>query len=121
MGRRRAPKRRPRPAPAPSNAAPAGRSSLVRRGSNLYLSGELGFATAAGLLRDMSPLVTPGDALVLDLQGVTRTDSAGLALLLQWIEDCRRRGIDLRYRHVPESLINIARFSNCLDLLPLDP
>jgi len=85
------------------------------------LSGELGFASAPGLLRDMRPLLAPGDVLVLDLQGVTRTDSAGLALLLQWIEDGRHRGFSLRYRHLPESLINIARFSNCLHLLPLEP
>jgi phospholipid transport system transporter-binding protein len=121
MGRRRSSQQRSRPAAPRSVPSATARSSLIRRGSNLYLSGELGFATAAALLREVGPLLTAGDTLVVDLQGVTRTDSAGVALLLQWLEDCRKKGIRLRYRHLPEALLNIARFSNVLDLLPLEP
>ncbi len=118
MGRRRT-NRRPKPAPQrPASAEP--RATLTRRGGDLYLGGELTFATAAGLLRELPPLFADGEALLLDLQGVTRGDSAGLALLLEWVEEGRKRGVDLRYRNVPEALINIARFSNVLELLPLE-
>lgn len=44
------------------------------------LSGELSFATAAGHLRRASAL-TAADTL--DLSGLTRCDSAGIALLLE--------------------------------------
>jgi phospholipid transport system transporter-binding protein len=63
----------------------------------------------------------PGDGeMVLDLEGVTRADSSGLALMLEWTEEARRRGRGIRYRGVPDALLNIARFSNVLDLLPLE-
>jgi phospholipid transport system transporter-binding protein len=68
----------------------------------------------------MKPHLSGDGAVVLDLQGVTRADSAGLALMLQWVDEARRRGRSIRFSGVPDSLLDIARFSNVLDLLPLE-
>jgi len=95
-------------------------ASINHRGGKVCLEGDLSFATVAGLLRDAAPLIEKGtDRLLIDLKGVKRADSAGLALLLEWVARSRRRGRPILCQHLPQSLLDIARFSNVLHLLPL--
>jgi len=82
------------------------------------LSGELGFATVPGLLAG------PGRGLAaaateVDLAGVTRADSAGLALLVAWTRTSTRAGRTIRFTHVPAQLLSIARVSGLEEILPL--
>jgi len=58
-------------------------------------------------------------SLVIDLAGVERANSAGLALLLEWLEMALRRGLSLSYAHLPESLDRLAAVSHLGDLLPV--
>ena len=53
-----------------------------------------------------------------DLAGVTRCDSAALALLLEWAGRAQRSGSVLRYRNLPAALLAIAAISEVEDLLP---
>lgn len=76
------------------------------------LSGELSFRTAPELLRQAEGLFEGCSSFVLDLKEVTRADSAGLALLLEWLRGCRRRQQDLFFRNLPQALNEIARVSN---------
>lgn len=90
----------------------------------LRVSGELGFATAARLYAESAAVVGAAPAerpLVFDLEGVSRVDSAGVALLLTWLRGARERGLALELRNVPEQLRSIARVSDLDELLPLDP
>jgi phospholipid transport system transporter-binding protein len=86
----------------------------------VYLGGELSFATASRLLEQMKGHLPGEGDLILDLTGVTRADSAALALMLEWLDQARRQGRPIRFRGVPQALLNIARFSNVLNLLPLE-
>ena len=83
----------------------------------MRLSGELSFRTVPGLLRQGRGRFEGASRFQLDLSGVTRTDSAGLALLLEWLQACRRRQQDLLLLDLPESLAAIARVSNLDRLL----
>ena len=76
------------------------------------LSGELTFHTVPDLLRQGQGLFEGCSTFVLDLQEVTRADSAGLALLLEWLRRCRHRKQDLFFRNLPQALSEIARVSN---------
>lgn len=58
--------------------------------------------------------------LTLDLGAVSRSDSAGLALLVEWWKQARQRGIALRFSRLPDQLREIARISDLLPILPLD-
>ena len=84
----------------------------------LQVSGELVFATAPGLLGEAASLFRGQRELIIDLGQVSRCDSAGLALLLEWLERGRSQGISIRFRNIPESLLRIARLSNVASLLP---
>lgn len=83
------------------------------------LEGELTFATArracaAGLERLRAGGQEP---LTIDCGGVTQADSAGLAVLLEWLGAARRAGRELRLEAVPAGLRALARISELGSLL----
>lgn len=97
-------------------------SRLRVEGGVCRVEGELTFATATALLRQSEPLFVPGEeALTLDLSAVTRADSAGVALLLEWIRRGRRAGREVRFRQMPEQMLAIARTSGVEPILPVEP
>ena len=85
----------------------------------IRVRGDMVFSTAGSLLEQGDALIAGEGPLVVDLSGVRKCDSAALALLLEWLERARRRGTDIRYRHLPDALRGIARLSNVEALLPL--
>ncbi len=93
----------------------------VSGGEGLFqLAGELSFATVPQVYAQGGVLFDSKAAtLVLDLRGVGRTDSAGLALLVEWLRQARRRRQDLRFRNIPAQLLAIAKASGLEDILPL--
>lgn len=82
------------------------------------LAGPLTFTTCTGLYRKMERRLQRGEAIdMLDLDAVTRVDSAGLALLLEWQARRVAEGGRLRMENAPPGLIQLARLSNAVDLL----
>lgn len=80
------------------------------------VSGALGFDTVTQL-----PASLPGDGdVVADLSAVERVDSAGLALLLEWVRTARARGWSVVFQGVPGQLSAIARVSGVDEILALD-
>ena len=58
-----------------------------------------------------------GDKLEIDCRGITVSDSAGLAVLLEWLGMARRANRSLRYTQLPEGLAALARISDVQELL----
>jgi len=83
----------------------------------LAASGELGFATATAALESGLELIGPGQAWTVDLAGITSGDSAGLAVLVEWLSAARARGATLSYVAVPAQIVAIARISDLEGLL----
>lgn len=85
------------------------------------VSGELTFATVTRLLEQSRPLLQQAKGwLVVELAGVGRVDSAGLALLIQWMRMAQEQGVDILFRHVPPQLLEIARASDLDQIIPLE-
>ncbi len=83
------------------------------------VTGELTFATARDA-RQLGVLVLEGssaDRIVIDCSAVTRADSAGLAVLLDWLAWGRRRSRPVTLEKLPESLVAIARISEVDEFL----
>ena len=55
--------------------------------------------------------------LEIDCRGITASDSAGLAVLLEWLSVARRAGRSLRYAQLPPGLAALARISDLEELL----
>jgi phospholipid transport system transporter-binding protein len=83
----------------------------------LALSGALVFATASELLDVSRGMFAGSTAISIDLGGVTRVDSAGLALLLEWLRWGWAEGRTVRFTALPEKLLAIARLSGVEDML----
>lgn len=81
------------------------------------VGGELSFATAAAALARSRTLFRDHAVIELDLSGVTRGDSAGLALLLEWVTWARANARELQFHHLPEQLLAIAQISEVDDML----
>jgi phospholipid transport system transporter-binding protein len=83
----------------------------------LEARGELSFATAAEALKAGTSLIGPEPQCTIVLAQVTEGDSAGLAVLLEWLAVARQRGVKLRYRDVPERVLAVAHISDVQGLL----
>src|SRR5699024_9125415 len=59
-------------------------------------------------------------ALTINLSNVTDGDSAGVALLLEWLRRARSHHCTVRYVHVPEPIRAIAEFGELEDILQLE-
>lgn len=70
----------------------------------IAVRGALGFATAKRALAESAPLMAGEAALTIDLSGVTQADSAGLALLVEWLRLGAAHGRTVRFAGIPEQL-----------------
>ena len=83
------------------------------------LEGELGAATVPDLLARTTPALDCKRDIQIDLKGVTRADSAGLALLVELMRASSRNGCRIVFNHVPAQLLSIARVCGLEEILPL--
>jgi phospholipid transport system transporter-binding protein len=79
--------------------------------------GLLEFATVSRLLPLGSAAIMDGHASIIDLGGVTGSDSAGLALLIEWLSIAKSAGRSLHYENIPTQLEQLARLSEVEELL----
>jgi phospholipid transport system transporter-binding protein len=88
-------------------------AALVAAGPGTFrLDGPLTFDSVPALRPlGLALLGTAGGALTIDLQGVPQADSAGLALLIDWLAMARSQGARLHYVGVPETLHALAELS----------
>jgi len=89
----------------------------VLEGARARVVGALHFSTVSSLLSDGVQAIESGRAAVIDLAGVTTSDSAGLALLIEWLSLAKAAGKDLRYENIPTQLHQLARLSEVEELL----
>lgn len=85
----------------------------------IVVTGELTFATARDA-RQLGTLVlesSRAERLIIDCAAVARADSAGLAVLLDWLAWARRKSRVIEFQNLPQSLVAIARISEVDGLL----
>ena len=100
--------------------APAGISEP--QPGRVVVTGELTFGSARearqlglGVLES-----SRAERIVVDCAGVTKADSAGLAVLLDWLAWGRRKSRMISLERLPPSLMAIARISEVDELLSSD-
>lgn len=95
-------------------------SLSVKQQNCLEVSGDLTLESVAGLYQQSRKLF-PGEIRSVDLSGVSRIDSAGLALLLEWQSAARKREAILAFNDAPDDLVSLADLCEATDLLGLKP
>jgi phospholipid transport system transporter-binding protein len=89
----------------------------VQSGDRANLAGDLRFDTVGSLLNVGNRVIGEGRVAVIDLAGVSSGDSAGLALLIEWLSVARSVKRPLRYENIPSQLQQLARLSEVEELL----
>jgi|SRR5579863_5895369 len=107
-----------------ARTAPAidGQAAFVAVSSGVYrIDAALTFATIPSLFRaGVERIAAASKQLEFDLQSVSTSDSAGLALLVDWLAEARTRQCALRYRQAPDALLALARLSDVESLIAPD-
>jgi phospholipid transport system transporter-binding protein len=89
----------------------------VEAGGRATVAGSLSFATVTGLLPAGARAIEEGKAASIDLSAVSAGDSAGLALLIEWLSVAKAAGKTLHYENIPAQLMQLARVSEVEELL----
>ncbi len=93
-------------------------AGITPSGEGSYtVSGELTFTTVPEVWRSSQDDLGSGP-VQLDLAGITRVDSAGIALLIDLVRTVRKRGGDISLMHAPPQLMAIATVSGLDKVLP---
>lgn len=93
---------------APSHPAVT-TASVTQSGERLSVAGTLDFTTARDVLGQVAPVIAATPSLTVDLKDVSRSNSAGLALMIEWLALATRAGHSLRFANVPNGLVQLAR------------
>ena len=83
----------------------------------LEAQGAICYDGAAQALRAGLDLSPRGQPCTIDLSKVTEADSAGLAVLVEWLATARKRQSSIRYEGIPAQILAVARISDLDELL----
>lgn len=81
------------------------------------LQGEMSFDTAERILKASEKPFEEHTQIEIDLSGVTDSDSAGLALLLEWVTWANHTVREIRFEGMPERVMAIAKTTEVDGLL----
>ncbi|HCU05261.1 MAG: hypothetical protein A2X77_00335 [Gammaproteobacteria bacterium GWE2_42_36] len=90
--------------------------------NRLIIQGELTFSTTPLLFKEGRTWMrqATSDVLTIDLDAVTQTDSAALALLIEWIRAARQENKQITFLNIPQQLKKLAETSHTEGLLKGD-
>lgn len=92
--------------------------TLEDRGEGHFaLSGEMSFDTAERILEASEKPFADHTRIEVDLSGVTLSDSAGLALLLEWVTWANHTVREIKFSGMPERVLAIAKTTEVDGLL----
>lgn len=92
---------------------------LDAESGSINVSGDLTFTTVNELLSTSHTLFAPVAELDIDLSDVTRSDSAGLALLIDWMRLAKQMNKNIVFHSIPSQMLAMAHASGLDELLPL--
>ncbi len=105
----------------PNNTSKAQLNSVTGQPTHFQLVGQLDFTSVPAVLPAFQAVcaeqLTAGGSVIIDLSGVSSSNSAGLAMLVEWLAIARQHQTQLAFEHVPENMQAAARASDLQDLL----
>lgn len=84
------------------------KSAITYHDNCLLVSGELNFETVVSLWEESLPLLANCPELCFDFSNITQSNSAGLALLLEWMKYAKQASKKITFSHLPMQLNSIA-------------
>ncbi len=100
------------------NSKPSASIELIEDG-RLRVSGELSFKTVPALVANNKDFLSNGNSIDIDLSDVSRADSAGVALLIEWQRQAQKQNKSICFINIPSQMLAIVHLSGVDDLLSL--
>ncbi len=85
----------------------------------IRVRGDLTFKSVPGLVARTPDFKGGAAGLTVDLAGVRKADSAGLAFLLGWIRRAKQAGSELHFSGIPRQLSSLVRVTGLGSLFQL--
>ena len=89
----------------------------VKSDNYVMLSGDLTFATIHKKNVQLIDFKKTQGEVVLDLTEIKNSDSAGLALLIEWMKLSKKNQAQLKFKNIPQQLLTLAKLSG-FELMP---
>lgn len=83
------------------------------------LSGDLNFHSVSSLAAGTQEIFSGENNIDIDLENVSRSDSAGVALLIEWQREAKRNNQQISFRNIPSNMLAIAHLSGVDEMLTL--
>lgn len=94
-------------------------ANLLLENSRANVSGVLNVKTITALRAKGEKLLATKDVLEFDFSAVSRSDSAGLALLIALFRAAQQKKKTITFTHLPKQLYDIAKVSGLEKILPI--
>jgi len=103
-----------------TNPNPKNNSASLEQTSNgrYAIAGELNFQSVPVVWEQSQQLFGSSNSIEIDLTGVVRSNSAGLALLIQWMRYAKSSNKSIAFHHIPEQMQEIAKVCGVDKYLP---
>ena len=85
---------------------------------NIHVKGELSFTTVPDAYSRTKNCFYSGEHVQVDLNDVNRTDSAAMALILEWHRLAKEHNVQITLNNIPVMLKKIASVSDLEELIP---
>jgi len=92
-------------------------SFIVEEDHHIVLKGDMTFVTVGDALQESYNYFSGDERLRVDLRGVRRVDSAGLALLIEWLRRMRGEQREVQFMNFPDRLEGRAQVSGVGEIL----
>lgn len=93
---------------------------VKKRGQGRFsLGGILSFLTVPDLIAETETLFKESGDVLVDLGEVIKSDSAGVALLVEWMNEAHRQDQDIQFLDIPSQMLGLVRVSGLDQVLPL--
>lgn len=93
----------------------------INKNGYYAIEGELNNQTVPDISHQLLKLISAVEDknLTLDLARVSRSDSAGVALLVEVMQQAKQANLKLQFSNLPSQMRDIAGLSGLMDILPI--
>lgn len=91
----------------------------VNSSGHFLVKGELNFDTVPELYKRGCQLIAASPKPIFDLQQVSRSDNAGLTLLVSWVRCAKHLNKTIRFINLPKQLLDVIDLSDLKTIIPI--
>jgi phospholipid transport system transporter-binding protein len=84
-------------------------ADITRKDHCFFISGDLHFSNVMSLYQKSAQQLPACPELVFDFSQLTSSDSAGLALIVEWIKLAKCLNKPIRFAHLSEEIMSLAK------------